>query len=224
MVFGANVVAGSRLDRPTRLIFVALLVVLVLSAPIVIFFGVGRWLVVEDRLEKAQAIVVLSGRMPIRAMEAARLYREGYAREVWLTRPLEPAASLEALDITYPGEEFFNARILAHEGVPGSAVHVLDTPIANTADEVRVIAAELTREQRSKVILVTTKVHTRRVRRLWQRFGASHGRAIVRAARGDPFDSAHWWRTTGDALDVVREVLGIFNAWAGLPLHPPGQP
>jgi hypothetical protein len=29
-----------------------------------------------------------------------------------------------------------------------------------------------------------------------------------------------WWRNTGDALDVVREVLGLLNVWAGLPLQP----
>ena len=51
----------------------------------VVFFGVGRWLVVEDSLGKARAIAVLSGGMPLRAMEAAKLYREGYAPAIWLT-------------------------------------------------------------------------------------------------------------------------------------------
>jgi hypothetical protein len=44
-----------------------------------VLFGVGRWLVVEDPLEKPYAIIVLSGRMPHRAIEAACLYRQGYA-------------------------------------------------------------------------------------------------------------------------------------------------
>jgi hypothetical protein len=55
---------------------------------------------------------------------------------------------------------------------------------------------------------------------LWQRRGSEPGTAIVRAAAEDPFDPRHWWRTTSDAFDVVREVLGLMNAWAGLPLHP----
>jgi hypothetical protein len=124
------------------------------------------------------------------------------------------------LNIPYAGEDFFNARILEHEGVPSGAVRVLEPPINNTADEMRAIAAELAHTNGSAVILVTTKAHTRRVHKLWQKFSGSQGRAIVRAAAGDPFDPAHWWRTTGDALDVVREVLGLLNAWAGLPLHP----
>jgi len=72
----------------------------------------------------------------------------------------------------------------------------------------------------TSVIIVTTKVHTRRVRILWNRLAAGRGQAVIRAASDDPFDPRRWWRTTGDALDVVREFLGILNAWAGLPLRP----
>jgi uncharacterized SAM-binding protein YcdF (DUF218 family) len=209
---------GMRTRTRGSVALIALAVVLVLAT--IVFLGVGRWLVVEDPMEKAQAIVILSGRIPVRAIEAARLYRAGYASQIWLTHPEQPAASLEALGIPYSGEDFFNARVLVHEGVPLSAIRILEPPINNTADEVRAIAAELRRENGSTAIIVTTKAHTRRVRRLWQQLASGQGRAIVRAAAADPFDPAHWWRTTGDALDVVREVLGVLNAWAGLPLHP----
>jgi uncharacterized SAM-binding protein YcdF (DUF218 family) len=190
-----------------------------LGIGVIMFFGVGRWLVVEDNLEKTQAILVLSGRMPLRAIEAARLYNGGYAAEVWLTRPSEPAASLQTMHIAYLGEDFFNSRILMHEGVPSAAIRVLEPPIANTVDELRVAAAELDRTKGSTVIIVTTKAHTRRVRTLWQEVSGGR-RAIVRAAADDPFEPGRWWRTTGDALDVVREVLGLLNACAGLPLRP----
>jgi uncharacterized SAM-binding protein YcdF (DUF218 family) len=186
----------------------------------VTFFGVGGWLVVEDPLVKARAIVVLSGAMPLRAIEAARLYRQGYAPEIWLTHSTEPGETLEEMGIPFAGEDHYNARILIHEGVPAEAIHVLEPPIVNTADEIRVIGATLARAKAEAVILVTTRPHTRRVRLLWRRLAPGEGRAIVRAAVGDPFDPRHWWRTTSDALDVVREVLGLLNAWAGLPLHP----
>jgi uncharacterized SAM-binding protein YcdF (DUF218 family) len=189
-------------------------------AALVFFFGVGRWLVVEVPLEKAQAIAVLSGGMPIRAIEAARLYHQGYASQIWLTRPEEPDASLAPMGIPNSGEDFFNVRVLAHEAVPPEAIHVLAPAINNTADEMRAIAAELARENGSVVIIVTTKAHTRRVGRIWRQLAANRGRAIVRATPGDPFDPAHWWRSTHDALDVVREVLGVLNAWAGFPLQP----
>jgi uncharacterized SAM-binding protein YcdF (DUF218 family) len=190
------------------------------------FFGVGRWLVVEDPLEKAQSIAVLSGGMPVRAIEAAKLYRQGFAPEIWLTRSAEPAASLKDMGIPYVGEDFYNLRVLVHEGVPPEAIRVLPEPIVNTADEIAAISAELQRRAElglskdRRVIIVTSKAHTRRVRTLWRKLAATRGKAMVRAASGDTFDGAHWWRNTTDALDVVREVLGLLNAWAGLLLHP----
>ncbi len=187
---------------------------------IVIFFGLGRWLVVEDPLVKSRAIVVLSGAMPLRAMEAAKLYRAGYAPEIWLTRSAEPGETLKDLGIPFAGEDYYSKLVLIHEGVPLEAIHVLEPPVVNTVDEIRAVAAVLTRGKDGPVIIVTTKAHTRRVRLLWRRLTPGQSQAIARAAAGDPFDPRHWWRTTSEALDVVREVLGLLNAWAGLPLHP----
>jgi uncharacterized SAM-binding protein YcdF (DUF218 family) len=193
---------------------------IVLSGAVVFLLYLGRWLVVEDTLEKAQAIVVLSGRMPLRAVEAAKLYREGYAPKVWLTHSAEPAATLEAMGISFTGEDVYNAQVLMHEGVPADSIRVLQPLIINTADELAAVSTALAEEKSGTVIIVTSKVHTRRVRILWNRLAAGRGRALVRAASDDPFDPRRWWRTTGDALDVVREFLGILNAWAGMPLHP----
>jgi uncharacterized SAM-binding protein YcdF (DUF218 family) len=184
------------------------------------FFNVGHWLVHEDPLQKAAAIVVLSGRMPERALEAARIYKQGYAPRLWLTYSTEPSATLQKLSVPFTGEESYNKQLLIHEGVPESVIQVLDPPILNTADEMRAIAAMLQYQQQHTVILVTSKVHTRRVKTLWNRLSGKSGTAIVRGVSDDVYDPAHWWRNTGDALDVVREVLGLLNAWAGLPLHP----
>jgi len=186
---------------------------------LILFFGVGRWLVVEDPLEKARAIAVLSGRMPLRAIEAAKLYRQGYAPEVWLTHSSEPGETLKGMGISFAGEDYYTARVLVHEGVPPEAIHVLEPPVVNTADEIKVLAAALAAEKDRTVILVTSRPHTRRARLLWRKLAAGQGRAIVRASSDDSFDPEHWWRTTNDALDVLREVLGLVNAWAGLPLH-----
>lgn len=202
-----------------RRIFLIAVAACLIAFALVAFFGVGRWLVVEDPPSKARAIAVLSGGMPVRAMEAATLYRQGYAPEVWLTHSSEPGESLKAMGIPFEGgEEIYSTRVLIHEGVPASAIHVLEPPIVNTADEVRTISAALEREKDHSVIVVTSKPHTRRARLLWHKLAPEDCHAIVRAASEDPFDASHWWRNSRDALDVVREVLGLMNAWAGLPL------
>ncbi|HKW57018.1 MAG TPA: YdcF family protein [Candidatus Acidoferrum sp.] len=192
----------------------------VLLSCVAVFLLVGRWLVVEDPLEKAQAIAVLSGAMPSRAKEAARLYREGYASEVWLTHSAEPGAELASMGIPFAGEDYYNVQVLQHSGVPAAAIQVLAPPIENTADEIRAISDRLGQEKLAAVIIVTSKVHTRRTRILWRQLAESKGRLIVRAASDDSFHPKRWWSSTRDALDVVREVLGVLNAWAGLPLKP----
>jgi len=205
--------------RSRRWILLAVAACLLIILAFAAFFGVGRWLVVEDPLVKARAIAVLSGGMPVRAMEAAKLYRQGYAPEVWLTHSSEPGETLKAIGILFEGgEELYSTRVLIHEGVPAAAIHVLEPPILNTADEVRVIRAALDREKDRSVIVVTSKPHTRRARLLWRKLAPPECRAIVRPASEDPFDQSHWWRNSKDALDVVREVLGLMNAWSGLPL------
>lgn len=204
--------------RKRRSIMVAAVACGLVALALAAFLGVGRWLVVEDPLAKARAIAVLSGSMPLRAIEAAKLYRQGYAPEVWLTHSAEPGESLRAMGLAYEGEEVYSARVLIREGVPAAAIRVLEPPIVNTADEVRVVSAALAHEKDLSVILVTSKPHTRRVRLLWRKLAPRNCCAMVHAASEDPFDPRHWWRTSGDALDVVREVLGLFNAWAGLPL------
>jgi len=184
------------------------------------FLRVGNWLVREDPLRPSMAIVVLSGAMPERALEAAEIYRAGLAPEVWLTQPSEPKQTMDELGIPFDGEEQSSRRILLKHGVPERSIRILQPTIVNTADEMDAIATTLQSAHGYSAIIVTSKAHTRRVHGLWNRLEAGRGQIIVRAARTDSFDASHWWRTTHDALDVVREVLGLLNVWAGLPLKP----
>jgi len=209
------------IHTPTRRVAVAAGVLLLLAAcAVALLRDAGRWLVCEDPLAKADVIVVLSGGLPYRAEEAAKIYRMGCAPEVWVSYPVGPGADLASLGIPYVGEEEYNRRILIREGVPEKAVRVFPDPILNTQQEVREVARELQRTGKARVIFVTSPEHTRRVKTLWRKLAGGAGEAIVRPAANDPFDAAHWWRTTRDALAVVREYLGLMNAWAGFPLRP----
>ncbi len=185
-----------------------------------VFLTIGNWLVREDPLQSSTAIVVLSGGLPERALEAAEIYQKGYAPEVWLTAPVEPKRTLASMGLAFDGEEQSSRRVLVKFAVPERTIRVLQPTILNTADEMNVIAETLRSAHGAQVIVVTSKAHTRRVHGLWNRLENGRGQILVRAARTDSFDPSHWWRTTHDALDVVREVLGLLNVWAGLPLKP----
>jgi len=212
-------VSESRPKLRRRLTWAGILIV-VAGLGILVFFGMGRWLVVQDPLVHADAIVVLSGHIPERALEAARLYHQGYADQVWISQPSSPAEVLKTMKIFYLGEDFYNEKILLAQRVPADAIRILERPSANTEEEVVEIREILRRNDSHNVIVVTSKAHTRRVRAIWKKLVGSDPRAIVRFASDDPYDGAHWWRHTHDALDNVREYLGLLNAWAGFPLRP----
>ena len=189
-------------------------------ASVMTFRGVGRWLVREDGLRGADAIVVLSGGMPYRAEEAARVFRMGYAEELWLSRPEGPSDELEQMGIRYVGEEEYDREVLIHEGVPGSAIRVLPGTILDTEQEIEEVALQMKREGKKTAIIVTSPEHTRRVRVLWRRIAGRDITAVVHGAQQDPFDADHWWRDTRDTYAVVREILGLLNAWTGLRVRP----
>jgi uncharacterized SAM-binding protein YcdF (DUF218 family) len=162
----------------------------------------------------------LSGSMPFRAEEAANVYRRGYAPEVWVSRPVSPSSDLEKLGIHFVGEEDYDREILIREGVPEKAIRIFPDPIIDTEQEITEVAREMRRAGKTRVIIVTSPEHTRRVRTLWTKLAPGNMKAIIHAAPEDPFDADHWWRNTHDAFAVAREMLGLANAWAGLPVRP----
>jgi uncharacterized SAM-binding protein YcdF (DUF218 family) len=145
---------------------------------------------------------------------------QGYAPEIWISRPESPAADLAELGVSFVGEEEYNRQILVQGGVPAAAIHIFPDTIIDTQQEVAEIAREMRRTGKTQAIIVTSPQHTRRVKTLWKRIAGNDPKMIVRAADEDPFDASHWWRNTRDALSVVREFLGLVNIWAGLPVRP----
>jgi len=205
--------------RHRRIICLSFLVVLA-GAFLWAILRAGVWLVVQDPLAPAQAIVVLSGRMPDRAVEAARLYHQNVAPQVWVSQPASVAPQMAEMNIPFVGEDFYNQRVLLALGVPTDAIRILPEPSANTAQEVDQIARLAHSTGARAVMIVTSEPHTRRVRYIWRRLVGDSLQLIVRHPLDDPFDAPRWWRDTGDALDVVREWLGLANAWAGFPSQP----
>jgi uncharacterized SAM-binding protein YcdF (DUF218 family) len=189
-------------------------------AAALLLHAAGDWLVLADPLAPARAVVVLGGQLPFRAMEAAAVYKQGWAPEVWLTRGGIHAEdlALARLGIDKPAESTYSAEVLERLGVPSQAIRLLPGVTQNTADEVRVIAGRLRISGGDKVVLITSKYHTRRVKVLWHALIGNHPAAIVRYTPDDPFQAARWWRTTGDAMAVSREYFGILNAWTGFPI------
>jgi uncharacterized SAM-binding protein YcdF (DUF218 family) len=186
----------------------------------VAFRGAGRWLIREDPLAKADEIIVLSGAMPARAEEAANVFKAGYAPIVWVSQPTSPRDELTSMGIPYSGEEDYGRAVLIHGGVPPADIKIFALPIVNTENEIGEISQQMRRDGKTSAIIVTSAQHTRRVRALWKELAGSDLRLIVHIAPQDPFNADHWWRNSRDTFSVIREYLGLLNAWLGLPVRP----
>ena len=187
--------------------------------------SVGSFLVVEDRLQPAAAIVVLGGQTPFREIEAARLFAKGWAPKVIVIPGAlwEEQQALSELGVKVPEGWETSREVLLKKGVPSSAIIIPKGRAEGTLEELK-LAFNAIGAVNKPVILVSSKYHTRRVRLTWNYITHGAPGAIVRAAEGDPFDSARWWKVRRFALSVVREYLGLINYYAGFPIAATGNP
>lgn len=209
-------------QRRRRPLVAALLLLLLAAAAVVAARRAGAWLVVADPLQRAPVIAVLAGDAPFRAMEAAALFREGWAPEIWLTRATVPAreAALARFGIEMVSDDVYNVQVLERLGVGSSNVRVLEERVETTPQELALIARHARQQGHDRVILVTSRAHTRRVRATWDAVvGDDQPGALIRPAREDGTDLDHWWRRKRDAKIVATEWLGLANTWLGFPLR-----
>jgi uncharacterized SAM-binding protein YcdF (DUF218 family) len=226
------------MSRPAKF-FGVLVVALALSAygQAPFLSAVANILIVEDSLRPAVAIVPLGGQLPFREIEAAKFYHAGFAPVIVIVpvaATLESTA-LQRLGINKVPEWELSRQVLIQQGVPESAILISEEEGIGTLEELKAAWEVVDAGERKglgvrrnavnamnalPVILVTSKYHTRRTRLTWNYVTGGRSQAIVRAARGDPFDPDHWWHTRSYAFSVVREYLGLANYYAGFPVAP----
>jgi uncharacterized SAM-binding protein YcdF (DUF218 family) len=207
----------------SRLVFYTLLsLVLLACLAVVAFRYVGYWLVLDDPLEHSTAIVVMGGGFPYRPAKAAELYKEGWAKEVWLTQGSrnDRDRDLDAFGMPQTAEHESGHWLLRKLGVPDRNIRIVPQPVDNTMTELRAVHEYATGHGGGPLIIVTSKQHTRRVRVIWNAVVGNSMRVAVRSTPREAYNEAHWWRTTTDALATVRETFGILNVWAGFPIAP----
>ena len=181
----------------------------------------GTFLTVSDPLQKADAIVVIGGRVPFRAMKGADLYKQGVAPEVWLTIGNRNAAEIEMerLGVHPTLEHVYSQQVLERLGVPSRVIRIIPGRNNNTATEMRTIGGYARRNGAARIVLVTSNYHSRRVRTLWRKLVGDSPEAIVQYTVAEPFDERRWWADSADGWTVSREWFGLVNAWLGFPVR-----
>jgi uncharacterized SAM-binding protein YcdF (DUF218 family) len=204
-----------RVTRPRRATaFAALLILLLLAFPL----GprLGPWLIAEDPLEKADVIFVLGGTRMERPLEGADLYKAGWAPRLLLSRQLRDGGELElkARGISYPTEADMQRTILGGLGVPIEAIDILDDDQVSTSAEGRALVNRAMQSQWKRIIVVTSKMHTRRARLALRRQLTPLGiTLIMRGSRYDSMDPEHWWHDRDDLRFTLFEYQKLALYW-----------
>lgn len=190
--------------------------VLLLSA--VALPRLGSWLVVEDPLVKSDAIIVLGGTMYERQLEAVDLYDERWAPRIYLFREVADWGELALIERGVPYTKVIDVQIEAmlRLGVPRDAIEILDRA-GSTAEESEYVRRLVTAEKLSRVIVVSSKQHTRRVRLVMRRRLAETGVAVVvRPSRYDRSNVQRWWTERATLRFTLFETQRLLGYWIGL--------
>jgi uncharacterized SAM-binding protein YcdF (DUF218 family) len=173
--------------------------------PILRFAG-EAW-IIEDTLERADAIMVLSDDnfYADRATRAAEVYRQGLAPIVVASgRRLRPYAGIAEL----------MEHDLIERGVPKDKIVRVAHDADNTKDEAQALGQLATQRKWRSVIVVTSNYHTRRARYVFRHVFPAGVAVRVTGARDGDFDPERWWLKRLSIKELTREVAGmVVSIW-----------
>ncbi len=165
----------------------------------------GFW-VVEDPLEHADALIILSDDnfYADRTTRAVELYRQGLAPVVVASgRRLRPYAGI--------------AELMEHDlferGVPKQATIKFPQMGDSTREEAVALRALVEERRWRRILVVTSNSHTRRARYIFTRVFPAAVAVRVASARDSDYDPDHWWETRKGQKRFFHEAVGMVVTW-----------
>lgn len=196
-----------------RLAAAALFLLGIYLARVPLLTSVAAVMSVEDELRPADLIFLLGGDIHNRPAHAARLFRQGLAPRIVLARVEDTPPTLSG---HFPNETDAAVRWLRDLGIPDSAIVVLRRPggVTSTTDEARELRKYLEGNPARRVIMATSRYHTRRAR--WNLRRELEGLPVEILAAGvdhHHFHENNWWRSEMGLIRYVEEYLKFLHNW-----------
>ena len=168
----------------------------------------GKFLAVNDSLEPADVIVVLSGAVVWRVPKGVALYKEGYGRKILATGGYANDQFLHLI-----GERMTEAEMVGRwiekMGVPASAIVALRGG-TSTWEEAEYVRRYVRDEHVQELILVTSHSHSRRARWVFRKVLQREGvKVMVVEADNGAYTATDWWRTESGLVSVFSEYVKL---------------
>ncbi|MEA3493229.1 MAG: YdcF family protein [Candidatus Margulisiibacteriota bacterium] len=188
-------------NRFKGLIVLFLIVFAVYFSATFILEGIARFLVVQDKLELSDVIVVLAGDSNgERVAQGVELHKKGYAPKIIMSGgPImwELAAA-----------DWMKKQAVA-AGVPASAV-LLQRKSESTMEDVLLSLPLIRKNKFRSVILVTSPYHSRRSKRTFKKGVAGLNIEVLSyPVQDSKFKVKGWWERHEDTQRVVWEYVSL---------------
>ncbi len=196
---------GGIIATLVALLFLALLVLAIYLARHPLLRFAGEELIVEDPLEKSDAIIILSDDnfYADRATRAAELFRQNLA-------PVVVASGIRLRP--YAGVSELMTHDLIERGVPKEKILPFPQDADSTKEEAEALRKLLQQKNWKQVIVVTSNYHTRRAKYIFNKILGAGFAVRMASARDGDYDPAQWWQHRKSFKRFTHEVAGYLVA------------
>lgn len=197
-------------------ILVIVIAVVYFSKNIILRY-MGDFLVVNQEIQNADCIVVLSGDYGNRIAEAVDLLKKGRAKWLVLTGPYiqDEHFFKEDLPCNPSWPDLMRSYALRH-GINKSLIYSHTTQAASTQEEAESVTRFIKSKNWKSCIVVTSNYHTRRAGFIFKKYAKKAGLNFYIHAAPDPIlFPEEWWNCRSCAKNVFYEytklIYYIFN-------------
>ena len=174
----------------------------------------GTFLVRTDDKAKGEVMVILMGSIPDRVLEAADLYREGFAPRVLIVEEgMGPSEILRERGATLISNSTQCRSIASELGIPADSITLLPGGAQSTAMEADIVSEYLRNHPEvDTLLLVTSPSHTRRAAMVFRKAFRKHGLEITIIAcpsRYNAYEGRGWYKRKEDIQKVVYEYIKL---------------
>ena len=168
-----------------------------------IMMTIGNYLIVSDKLEKCDAILVLAGdnAKGERVKEGAKLFKEGYGKYLILDG-IEIGWNTYASDI-------MEKQALSLK-VPRSAIIPVRMDGNSTIEEAKASRNFIAKKNFKSLILVSSNYHTRRAKWIFSKvFSGNDIKILAHPSKDHEYNPDKWWRERNSAKHVFYEYTKL---------------